>query len=112
VALNDRRQDNHTPYLYRSDDYGKTWTAIGGNLPPSPVNVIIEHPDNHDIVFCGNDMGVYMSFHRGKFWVAVSGNLPAAVSVNDLFIHPRDKKLVIGTYGRGVFVLDDMSVLK
>ena len=109
LVLNDRRQDNHTPYAYRSDDFGSTWIPIAGNLPGSPVNVIIEHPDRPNIVFCGTDMGVYISSHRGKIWVAMNGNIPAAVSVNDMFIHPRDKKLVIGTYGRGVYVLDDIS---
>jgi photosystem II stability/assembly factor-like uncharacterized protein len=112
VALNDRRQDNHTPYLYRSDDNGSTWIPIAGNLPASPVNAIIEHPDMPNIVFCATDMGVYMSVHRGKLWIALNGNIPAAVSVNDMFIHPREKKLVIGTYGRGVYVLDDISMLK
>ena len=110
--LNDRRQDNHTPYAYRSDDFGSTWIPIAGNLPAAPVNVIIEHPDRPDMIFCGTDMGVYLSSHRGKTWVALNGDIPAAVSVNDMFIHPRDKKLVIGTYGRGVYVLDDISNFK
>jgi photosystem II stability/assembly factor-like uncharacterized protein len=112
VALNDRRQDNDIAYLYRSDDNGSTWIPVSGNLPASPVNVIIEHPELPNVVYCGTDMGVYMSRHRGKLWVALNGNLPAAVSVNDMFIHPRDKKLVIGTYGRGVYVMDDINQLK
>jgi len=112
VALNDRRQDNDTPYLYRSDDHGSTWIPIAGNLPASPVNAIAEHPDLPNVIFCATDMGVYMSVHRGKLWVALNGNLPAAVSVNDMFIHPRDKKLVIGTYGRGVYILDDLKGLR
>ena len=53
-----------------------------------------------------------MSKDGGKKWIAINGNMPASVSVNDLFIHPRDKKLVIGTYGRGVYVLDDLTMLK
>ena len=81
-------------------------------MPSSPVNVIAEHPDNANVVFCGTDFGVYMSKDAGKKWIAINGNIPAAVSVNDLFIHPRDKKLVIGTYGRGVYVLDDLNVVK
>ena len=112
LVLNDRRQDNHSPYAYRSDDFGSTWIPIAGNLPESPVNVIIEHPDRPNIIFCGNDMGVYISSHRGKIWLAMNGNIPAAVSVHDMFIHPRDKKLVIGTYGRGVYILDDISLFR
>lgn len=112
LVLNDRRADNNTPYLYVSDDYGKTWKSISSNLPASPANVIAEHPDNANTLFCGTDFGVYMSKDAGKKWVAINGTIPASVSVNDLFIHPRDKKLVIGTYGRGVYVLDNLTLLK
>jgi photosystem II stability/assembly factor-like uncharacterized protein len=112
VVLNDRREDNATPYIYVSENYGTTWKPIAGNLPASPVNVIIENPDIAGVLYCGNDMGAYMSKDNGKTWVCINGNIPAAVSVNDMFIHPRDKKLVIGTYGRGVYVLDDLQQLK
>lgn len=113
VVLNDRRQDNHTPYLYMSDNYGATWKLIAGNLPVSPVNVIIEDPGKSNVLYCGTDMGVYISKDAGKTWIAINGNMPAAVSVNDMFIHPgSDKKLVIGTYGRGVYILDDLSNLQ
>jgi hypothetical protein len=112
VVLNDRREDNATPYIYVSENYGTTWKPIAGNLPASPVNVVIENPDKAGVLYCGNDMGVYMSKDNGKSWVCINGNIPAAVSVNDMFIHPRDKKLVIGTYGRGVYVLDDLQQLK
>lgn len=113
LALNDRRQDNCKPYFYKLSNDGKfQWQLISSNLPESPANVIVEHPDNRNVLFCGTDMGVYMSKDGGKTWIAINGNLPASVSVNDLFIHPRDKKLVIGTYGRGVYVLDDLNVLK
>jgi hypothetical protein len=57
-------------------------------------------------------MGVYRLSPAKKSWECINGNLPAAVSVNDMFIHPRDKKMVIGTYGRGVYVLDDLSKLR
>lgn len=114
LALNDRRQDNHTPYLYLSDDRGASWKLITGNLPASPANVIIEGDDGEVglLLFCGTDMGVYMSKDLGKKWVALNGNMPAVVAVDDMFIHPRDKKLVIATYGRGVWVLDDLLQLK
>lgn len=111
VALNDRREDNHTAYLFMTKNYGKTWNSISSNLPASPVNVIITDDTNKNILYCGTDMGVYMSKNQGKNWVSLNQNLPVAVSVNDMFIHPRDRKLVIGTYGRGVYVLDDLSKL-
>jgi photosystem II stability/assembly factor-like uncharacterized protein len=112
LALNDRRQDNDSAYLYKLSGDGKTWNSISSNLPLSPVNVIVENPDDENILFCGTDMGVYMSWNAGKSWMAINGNLPASVSVNDMFFHPRDKKIVIGTYGRGVWILDDLSKLK
>jgi photosystem II stability/assembly factor-like uncharacterized protein len=111
LVLNDRRADNPTPYMYLSNDMGKTWTSIKDNLPETPVNVLIEDPKT-TMLFCGTDMGVYFSKNEGKNWIALTGNLPASVSVNDIFIHPRDRKLVIGTYGRGVYILDDISALK
>jgi photosystem II stability/assembly factor-like uncharacterized protein len=113
LALNDRRQDNNTTYLYKLSGDGKfQWQLISSNLPPSPANVIIEDPDVANVLYCGTDFGVYISKNGGISWDVINGNLPASVSVNDMFIHPRDKKLVIGTYGRGVYVLDDLSKLR
>lgn len=112
VTLNDRRQDNNKPYFYQSDDEGATWKLISGNLPYAPANVLIEHPKNSKILFAGTDMGVYMTKNGGVNWIALNGNIPVSVAVDDMFIHPRDLKLVIGTYGRGVYVLDDISILK
>jgi photosystem II stability/assembly factor-like uncharacterized protein len=111
ITMSDRREDNIKPYLFRSTDYGKTWTALVTDLPASPVNVVREDPRNANILYCGTDMGVYISRDKGKSWQSIQGNLPATVSVNDLFVHPRDYNLVIGTYGRGVWVLDDISSL-
>lgn len=112
IALSDRREDNITPYIFVSEDNGKTWTNIGKKLPQAPTNVIIEDLDNEQVLYCGTDMGMYMSKDKGKTWVAIQANLPTSVSVQDMFIHPRDKKLVIATYGRGVYVLDSLEVLK
>jgi photosystem II stability/assembly factor-like uncharacterized protein len=85
---------------------------ISSNLAPSPANVIIEDPDVANVLYCGTDMGVYITKDGGKKWEVINGDLPASVSVNDMFIHPDDKKLVIGTYGRGVYVIDDLSKLR
>lgn len=106
VALNGRREDDIRAMIYVSRDQGKHWQLISAGLPASPVNVIIEDPETAGKLYCGTDMGVYVSNNEGKTWQCINANLPASVSVNDMFIHPRDKKLVIGTYGRGVYVME------
>ena len=108
VVLNGRRDDDHKPYLFVTNDYGNTWQNISYNLPASPINTFLVDSDNGQF-YCGTDMGVYRCKPGGKTWEAMGGNLPDAVSVNDMFIHPRDKKLVIATYGRGVWILDDID---
>ncbi len=112
LTLSNRREDDHTPYIYRSDDYGQSWTSIAANLPASPVNVIREDVKSENVLFCGTDMGIYVSRDAGMSWVSLQNNLPATVSVQDLFIHPRELNLVIATYGRGIWVIDDVSVLR
>jgi photosystem II stability/assembly factor-like uncharacterized protein len=112
VVLNDRRADNHAPYLFVSENGGKTWKSISANIPASPANVLIEHPDNEQVLLAGTDMGIYISVNRGITWSAFNGNLPAAIAVEDMFIHPRDKNLVIATYGRGVWVTEIPSLKK
>jgi photosystem II stability/assembly factor-like uncharacterized protein len=112
VSLSDRREDNIRPHIYRSTNNGTTWTALVTDLPHSPVNVIREDPVSPNILYCGTDMGVYVSRDKGRSWQSIQGNLPASVSVNDLFVHPRDLNIVIATYGRGVWVLDDATRLR
>ena len=111
VVLNDRRADNATPYILVSLNHGETWRSVSGNLPASPVNVMIED-DRSGNLFCGTDLGIFMSKDGGTKWICLNANMPASVSVQDMFIHPRDRKLVIATYGRGIYVLDDLNVLK
>ncbi len=111
VVLNGRRDDDATPYIFETNNFGITWRSIAYNLPASPVNAFVFDPGSGNY-YCGTDMGVYRLATNKKTWECVNGNLPAAVSVNDIFIHPRDKIMVIGTYGRGVYVLDDLSKLR
>ena len=112
LTLSNRREDDHRVYVYRSRDYGTTWESLAANIPPSPVNVIREDPKNRQVLYCGTDLGVYVSVDAGKSWRSLQANLPASVSVQDLFVHPRDNKLVIATYGRGVWVLDDITTIQ
>jgi len=112
LTLSKRREDDNTAYVFVSDDKGVNWKSIASNLPNSPANVIREDANNPSILYCGTDMGVYVSKDAGKSWHSLQCNLPAVVSVQDLFIHPRDKNLVIATYGRGIYVMDDISSIK
>ncbi len=105
ATLNGYRWDDFKSYIYRSDNYGATWTAITNNLPASPVNVIKEDPLNEDLLYLGTDNGAYLSLDRGQTWEPFSGGLPN-VAVHDMVIQERDKDLLIGTHGRSIYVAD------
>ena len=100
-----KRDDDFTPYIWKSADFGKTWVSIAGNIPFGPVNVIREDPVDKNILYVGTDGGVFVTKDGGKTWSALGGNLPM-VYVHDLIIHPRDNVLVIATHGRGMWALD------
>jgi photosystem II stability/assembly factor-like uncharacterized protein len=112
LTLSNRREDDDKPYVFVSDDMGNTWRSIAANLPASPVNVVREDDKNTNVLYCGTDMGIYVSTDAGKSWKSLQANLPATVSVQDLIIHPRDRNLVIATYGRGIYAIDDISTIK
>lgn len=111
AVLNNRRADDATVMIYASKDDGKTWNNIGANLPAAAANVLIEHPWKKGFLLCGTDLGIYISVDDGKNWAVINANMPASVAVSDMFFHPRDKTLVVATYGRGVYALDDISPL-
>ena len=101
--------DDYGSYVFRSDDGGTTWSSISLGLPKEPVNVISEDPIVPDLLYVGTDMGVYASLDGGNNWNSLCANLPTT-SVYDLFVHPREHQLVIGTHGRSVFTLDVQSI--
>jgi hypothetical protein len=105
VAKNGFRNDDFNTYLYRTTDSGKTWTSISGDLPKSPLNVIVQDRRNAQLLIAGNDLGVYVSVDSGGRWVRMKANLPT-VAVHDLTIHPRENDLAIATYGRAFWVGD------
>lgn len=111
MTQNGKRDDDFTPYVWKSTDYGKTWLDISGNIPIGPVNVIREDPINKDILYVGTDIGVYVTTDSGKTWNVVGSNLPSAY-VHDLIIHPRDNIIVIATHGRGMWAVDAKSINK
>ena len=105
VSKSGFRNDDFAPYLYKTADYGKTWTAIKGNLPNAPINVVVQDRKNKDLLVVGNDIGVFVSIDGGGSWSRLKANLPT-VAVHDLTIHPRENDLVLGTYGRAFWTGD------
>jgi photosystem II stability/assembly factor-like uncharacterized protein len=109
VTQRGREDDDFAAYVYKSTDFGKTFTRIVANLPVGPVNVIRESPKDPNRLFVGTDFGAFMSADGGKKWDVLGGNLPS-VQVSDLHYHGRDNMIVISTYGRGMYVLDAMKL--
>ena len=105
VSKSGFRNDDFAPYLYRTTDFGKTWTPIAGNLPRAPINVVVQDRKNRNLLVVGNDIGVFFSVDAGARWTQLKANLPT-VAVHDLTIHPRENDLVIGTYGRALWTGD------
>jgi photosystem II stability/assembly factor-like uncharacterized protein len=105
ASLNGYRWDNFAPYLYKSEDYGKTWKSIVSNLPESPVNVILEDPANENLLFVGTDNGLYVSLNQGESWELFQNGIPN-VAVHDLVVQPEAKHLLVGTHGRSIYQAD------
>lgn len=103
ATLNGYRFDDFTPYVYMSEDYGKTWTNIGTSVPTAAVNVIIEHPKKENVLFIGTDNATYVSIDSGKTWNLLSGGMPP-VAVHDLKIQPAENHLLVGTHGRSIYL--------
>ena len=112
LIANDYRRYNYTPYAYRTKDYGKTWDRIvDGNDVESYTLSIVEDTENPNLMFLGTDDGLYLSFNAGGDWRKWTEGFPT-VSTKDLVIHPREHDLVIGTFGRAAWVLDDIRPLR
>jgi photosystem II stability/assembly factor-like uncharacterized protein len=111
MTQNGKRDDDFAVYVWKSTDFGKTWTSIAGNIPIGPVNVIREDPVDRNILYVGTDTGVYVTTDGGTTWNTIGRNLPAAY-VHDLIIHPRDNIVVIATHGRGMWAVDATPINK
>ncbi|AKA35066.1 VPS10 domain-containing protein [Flagellimonas lutaonensis] len=111
VTLNGYRWDDFAPYVYVSDDYGKTWKNISEGIPASPVNALVEDSKNENLLFVGTDNGLYVSFNRGASWELFQNGMPN-VAVHDLVIQPEAKHLLVGTHGRSIYKADIANMQK
>jgi photosystem II stability/assembly factor-like uncharacterized protein len=112
VTFDGHRSDDFKPYVFKTADYGKTWTSITANLPANePVYVIKEDLKNRNLLFVGTEFGVYATIDGGRTWQSMSNNLPR-VAVHDLIIHPRENDLIAATHGRSIWIMDDITPLQ
>ena len=111
VSFDGHRRQDMKPYILKTADYGKSWTAIASNLPAKyPVYVVKEDLKNPSLLFAGTEFSAYVSIDGGANWRRLNG-LPT-VPVHDLVIHPRDNDLIAATHGRSIWILDDITPLQ
>jgi len=109
LAVDGHRTDDFRVWLLATHDYGRSWKSIAGNLPTGiPVKVVREDPGNRALLFAGTERGAFMTLDGGIHWMKLDRGLPS-VAVDDILIHPRERDLIVGTHGRSIYVLDDLS---
>lgn len=106
VSYTGFREEDFKPYLFKTTDFGKTWSSISGNLPDQQVAVVWQDTQNENLIFVGTEMGLHVSLDGGRNYSRFMNGLPMATPVQDLLVHERDSDLVIGTHGRGIYVAD------
>ena len=112
ISISRHQVDDYKPYIFKTGDFGKTWTALASNLPSyGYIHVIREDLENPDLLFAGSEFGLFFSFDGGKKWIPYKTDFPT-VAVRDIQIHPRERDLIVGTHGRGVWIMDDIRPLE
>ena len=112
ATLDGHRSDNFTPWVFKTEDFGQTWTNISNNLPDGQVAYVIrEDRINRDLLFLGTEFGLFVSLDRGQSWDRFMNNLPT-VAVHDILLQTHYNDLIIGTHGRGIWICDDITPLQ
>jgi hypothetical protein len=112
VAKDGHRSDDFTPWIFKTTDYGRTWTKISEGLPDgNPVYVVTEDPKNPDLLYAGSEFAAFVSADGGRTWGRLGEGLPT-VAVHDLIVHPREGDVIAATHGRSVWILDDVTPLQ
>jgi hypothetical protein len=112
VALDNHRNDDWKPYLFKTTDYGLTWTNVAGNLPAKGnINALREDMENPNLLWVGTEFGLYVTMNQGEEWKKFMTGLPN-VRIDDILIHPRDRDLIVASHGRSIWICDDISALE
>jgi photosystem II stability/assembly factor-like uncharacterized protein len=110
LAVDGHRSDDFRDLLFLTEDAGRTWKSIVGDLPPNEtVEVVTEALLNKETLYAGTEFGLYVTVDRGAHWVRLNGKSLPAAPVDDLVIHPRERDLVVATHGRSIYILDDIT---
>jgi photosystem II stability/assembly factor-like uncharacterized protein len=112
VAFDNHRNDDWKPYLFKTTDFGKTWTNVTGDLPvKGNINALREDLVNPRLLFVGTEFNLFVSIDGARTWKKFSTGLPT-VRVDDILIHPRERDLIVATHGRSLWIADDITPLE
>lgn len=112
AAFNNHKNGDFKPYVLKSTDAGKTWVSISSNLPErGSAYALAEDHIQRNLLFCGTEFGVFVTLDGGKVWKQLKAGLPT-IAVRDMAIHKRENDLVLATFGRGFYILDDYTPLR
>lgn len=112
ASLDGHHSNDFRPYVFKTTDFGQTWTSVSGNLPAfGNVNSIRQDPVNPRLLYAATEFGLYVSLNDGASWSQFMPNLPIN-RVDEVVIHPRDHDLVIASHGYGIYIMDDISALQ
>jgi photosystem II stability/assembly factor-like uncharacterized protein len=111
VTFDGHRTNDHKPYVFVTRDFGQTWTSIAANLPTGNIYVVKEDPKNPNLLYLGTEYAFFISTNGGKEWKRFMTGLPT-VRIDDILIHPRDNDLIVGTHGRSIWIIDDITPLQ
>src|SRR5262249_53060747 len=112
ASFDNHKNGDFKPYLLKSTNGGQSWTSIASNLPANgPVLAIAEDFVNPNLLFAGTEFGLFFSLNGGGTWTQLKGNMPT-IPVRDILIHKQMNDLVVATFGRGFYILDDLTPLR
>ena len=111
ATFDGHKSGNSKPYVFKTTDFGKTWSSIISKTIPSYCHIIKEDLINPDLLFLGTEFGMFITIDGGEQWVPFTGDLPKA-SIRDMVFQARENDLIIGTHGRGIYIIDDLQPIQ
>ena len=113
VAFDRHKFDDYRPYVFKTNDGGRSFSNISSNLPKQAyVHVVREDPKNPNVIYAGTELGVYVTHNGGGSWMELNMKNFPRVAVHDLLIHPRENDIILGTHGRSLWVFDDATPIQ